>query len=84
MCNPAQLEHDNEGAYIEEEAFVPQHSFVLIPHNANQTANDRATTMILDMKNQDRHIQLQHDPMTERMQRCWMDANEDEDNNGME
>ena len=38
--------------------------------------------MILDVKNQDLHIQLQHDLMTERMQR-WMAGNEDEDNNKM-
>jgi Plant transposon protein len=64
-----QIEHDDEGAYIKEEAFVPQHPFVLIPRSASKkTANDRAT-MILDMKNQDLHIQLQHDLMAERMQR---------------
>jgi hypothetical protein len=59
--------------YIDDDVYVPQHAFTIIPHNPDHLCEDRAN-MILEMQHQEMHNRLQHDLMID-MWAKWNDEN---------
>ena len=72
--------HGIDGAYIDDEDYVPVHPFVVIPRDPAQNGNQRAE-MIVGMQDHDQHTRLQHDLMAHRWQ-TWFAANHDDDDDG--
>jgi hypothetical protein len=67
--------------YINDEMYIPQHPFVVIPREEGQTFDTRSQ-MISAMQNSELHMQLQHDLMIDRWEKWYANNNDDDDDDG--
>jgi hypothetical protein len=64
--------------YINDEMYIPQHPFVVIPRQEGQTFDTRSQ-MISAMQNSELHTRLQHDLMIDRWEKWYANNNDDDD-----
>jgi hypothetical protein len=67
--------------YINDEIYIPQHPFVVIPREEGQSF-DTQSQMISAMQNSELHMRLQHDLMIDRWEKWYANNDDDDDDDG--
>ncbi len=67
--------------YINDEMYILQHPFAVIPREEGQTFDTRSQ-MISAMQNSELHMQLQLDLMIDRWEKWYANNNDDDDDDG--
>jgi hypothetical protein len=68
-------EHNEDAGYINDEMYIPQHPFIVVPRDIHQNGIAREH-MVAAMKNNELHARLQHDLMVQRWAN-WYGAEDD-------